>query len=794
MEAGALSDRGIMLESVYFDIKNRPWLATSAGVYRKDGANFTKILSGELLQSGITALAGDDADNIWVGTTHGAFRIDTLGRASHIDAGMGLTDHTITHIMMDRENNLWFATDADGIYRLAASPIERYDSSVGLNGNVVMGMAKDSRGRIWIGTTDGGLSKLENGAFQSVLLPSTRSESKRVNALYSDQSSTIWVGTLGSGLWRMDHNRFNPVLTDQGNELNEVFAISEDFEGTLWVTATSGLYYFEGNLLHPVSGIEGPGFSIFGFARDTLMVGTTSGLYRVIGKSLVTRIQPENIELHTVNCITRSGKYLVLGTEDDGIIFWDPRTATGKQCSGSDGLPSDFIYSLYPESDASLLAGTGKGVSRVRFQELEQRFRVSNLPSGGNRFGPECNLNSVLPVGTTQTWFGTTKGIYIYPSGSWKNDDTPPLVYLQSVEVLPEGKAKDGLTDTLSTWYAVPRSLRLPPTQNHVTFNFGGVFLSNPESLRYRYRLVGVDTGFSDPVDVTRIIYPNLNPGSYRFRAVAITDNQVASANEIDFPFVIESPVYQKNWFRIVLVAVLLLLGVAIEFFRSRMKHRRLRLNRQIRLDEQQQILERTSEDLHDDLGNKITRITVLTEVLQRKIGGTDTEKSKLVRQIRENAESLYLSTRDILWTLTPGQDTLFDILEKCRGMGAQLFADTEVDFRVEGITQDMKAIQVPLSIARNLNMIVKEAFTNILKHARADRAILSAGFTGNRTLLLVIGDNGVGYIQDGEYSGNGLKNMRKRIDRVGGTINFTNGKDGGFRVSLQIKIPHNEG
>jgi signal transduction histidine kinase len=51
-----------------------------------------------------------------------------------------------------------------------------------------------------------------------------------------------------------------------------------------------------------------------------------------------------------------------------------------------------------------------------------------------------------------------------------------------------------------------------------------------------------------------------------------------------------------------------------------------------------------------------------------------------------------------------------------------------------------------------------------------------------------------VGYIQDGEYSGNGLKNMRKRIDRVGGTINFTNGKDGGFRVSLQIKIPHNEG
>jgi signal transduction histidine kinase len=244
----------------------------------------------------------------------------------------------------------------------------------------------------------------------------------------------------------------------------------------------------------------------------------------------------------------------------------------------------------------------------------------------------------------------------------------------------------------------------------------------------------------------------------------------------------------------ILMTGLLISLGYFLQNIRSNYKRMRLASNNRIRSEEQKKILEHTSEDLHDDLGNKITRISVLTDVLERKLEKGDIEKRKLINQIRENAQALYIGTKDIIWSLTPGTDNLFDLLEKCRLTGVHLFADTEIEFETKGISPSFSDVPLPFPVIRNLSMVVKEAFTNILRHSGASKAMMRVQFVSQHTFQIEITDNGRGQDTPLNISGHGVLNMHTRMDRIGGTITVGNGTDGGFKIVLSIKIPLKEG
>ncbi|HZJ20204.1 MAG TPA: triple tyrosine motif-containing protein [Pricia sp.] len=488
------------------------------------------------------------------------------------------------------------------------------------------------------------------------------------------------------------------------------------------------------------------------------------------------------------------GRSIVLGTEDDGILFWDPIKNLVQACASEQGLSSDFIFSLYKLDSLTVLAGTGKGISRIHLEKKSQGFLVRNFTSSFDPYGPECNLNSVLRAENNKIWVGTTKGIYIYNANDPPVAGSSPLIYLNSVSLFSKKINSDFQNDTLYAWSLVPKDLRLTNRQNHLTFDFNGVFFSNPKGLKYEYKLEGADTAYAARVATNKVIYPNLNPGKYGFKVRAITEDYVKSSNSVDFPFVIERPIYQKTWFSIFLAMLLVSGGFLLHYGRISFKKKRLAYNQKIRLEEQQSVMQRTSEDLHDDLGNKITRITVLADVLQRKLDQNDIEKTKLVDQIKENAQAFYLGTKDIIWSLTPGNDSLFDLLEKCKLTGTQLFADTNIEFVPKGTVKSLTAVKLPLAIGRNLNMIVKEAFTNILRHSGANKAVMKVNYSAEQGLGIAIVDNGKGITNIEDNRGNGLNNMYKRIERIGGTLNVLNTPDGGLMIRLNVKIPQNEG
>ncbi len=171
-----------------------------------------------------------------------------------------------------------------------------------------------------------------------------------------------------------------------------------------------------------------------------------------------------------------------------------------------------------------------------------------------------------------------------------------------------------------------------------------------------------------------------------------------------------------------------------------------------------------------------------------------DDERRKLVGQIKENAQSLYLGTKDIIWSLTPGNDNLYDVLERCEVFGANLFEDTDIEFNMAGQDEKFKQIKLPVNINRNMVMIVKEALNNILKHSCAAHAIIRVRMDDDRSFFVVIVDDGRGLDMEVATPGNGLANIEKRTERIGGSFKIARNYPQGTVITTSFKIPLNGG
>ena len=81
---------------------------------------------------------------------------------------------------------------------------------------------------------------------------------------------------------------------------------------------------------------------------------------------------------------------------------------------------------------------------------------------------------------------------------------------------------------------------------------------------------------------------------------------------------------------------------------------------------------------------------------------------------------------------------------------------------------------------------VLREALTNVGKHARANQVVITVA--AGDELRLVVADDGDG-IGDGTPSGLGLKNLRQRAERLGGSVELGRSREGGTRLTWHVPI-----
>jgi len=776
------NDKGLVVFKMLFDRtdKSRLLLLSFSGIYAVKDGTMQPYRSDILknVKEPLLSMAQDSAANLWVGTNNGAYYLDLKKQqGTHFVAVNGLSDNAITDIYNDADNNLWLASQGNGLYKYEGDHYVIFDRTQGLPDNeVVWAIAKDRSGHVVLGINGAGFFRYDGKRLISVPIPKDHPELSSVQCMYTDKNGLIWIGTDHAGLWTYDGSRFTVV---KGSSNYAVNGITQDSNGLMWAVTPGGCFYVENNAFKRLDQFSGFSSAIISTGKDSVIIGTQDGVMLAFNKKIVKNFKLDAVRTSTVFSMLNYKGLLIIGTDDRGIFVWDKVTGYVKNYSTKDGLNSNTIYSLVADDHGAIWVGTGRGANRFLFDERSKTFTIKGNGSSNNPI-LESNQNAVL-YNDGRVWIGTTKGVVVYNTNIVPPPKTPPHIVIQSVKLLPQSGQKGSTTITNGT--------KLSFSNRHLSIAFLGVNLKDPANVSYRYKLKGLDTAYSMTVKNNVVDYPSLPAGHYTFEVKAIGMDGIPSVNTASFAFSITPPFYQTGTFRFLAIIFFVLIGVSIQSYRHWVKLNRLRIIEATKREESLKIRQQTAEDFHDELGNKLTRITVLSEILGTKMDNTQCDQKKLLEQIKQNAASLYNGTKDILWALDPQSDNLYEILNHIRDFGKELFLDTPVEFEFKGIDESLNEIKLPMEYSRNIPMIFKELLNNILKHSHANKVNISLDEIHKNGIHLTLTDNGCGFDENEIHKGQGINNIIMRTKRINGSINIDSKKGEGTVVGLKILI-----
>jgi signal transduction histidine kinase len=286
-----------------------------------------------------------------------------------------------------------------------------------------------------------------------------------------------------------------------------------------------------------------------------------------------------------------------------------------------------------------------------------------------------------------------------------------------------------------------------------------------------------------------RATYVNVPPGKYVFRAIGITAAGEPAAADLTLDIVIPPPLWQEPWFYSLVAGgtVFLLAAAILIVLRRRAKRRieRLRLLNAIESDRT-----RIARDMHDDLGTRVTVLTMAASLVERDIERDPPKARAHLAKMSASARELVSAMDSLVWAVDPSNDTLDHLGAHLSKTSQEFFRDTPVKFRTR-IPAQLPAIPLHSDFRHHLSLAVKEALNNVLRHAGPCEASLELTLQ-HGVLTLRIEDSGCGFQESSVSRGHGLGNLRARMADLGGTCEISPTEGGGTRVMLSCPIPKN--
>lgn len=184
----------------------------------------------------------------------------------------------------------------------------------------------------------------------------------------------------------------------------------------------------------------------------------------------------------------------------------------------------------------------------------------------------------------------------------------------------------------------------------------------------------------------------------------------------------------------------------------------------------QQEERQRISADMHDELGAGMTAIRLMSEIARNKMKeNTPVE----IEKISHSADDVLNKMNAIIWSMNSGNDTLDNLVSYIRSYALEYFDGTQVECRLK-VPENIPATELTGDKRRNIFLSLKETLNNTLKHAGA--SLVEIEIRTDEQLFIRISDNGKGIdLEKLRQFGNGLKNIARRMESIGGTYHIEN-------------------
>ena len=878
-----------------------------------DGSQLRHWGRAEGLPSGtVTAIERDARHRIWVGTTTGLAVFDGQNWSTPTEA-RGYPAGPTYALHADRAGTLW-AVAEDGTWRLPRDGVRFERSSRSIS---YAWLAERSDGSVWESNGTQGVWPLPAAEAASPLHAEVPGPG-HAGPLLFDRDGVLWIGTLGGLARLVDADRLPPlaadgapqadasarIVRDQGLSGDQVLAILEDREGSVWVATSGGIDRFRANkltreplptdLLWPsLAAATGEGVwagstevaaarlgrdrrrlpevgpRVTCTARDStgaVWMAGARGVWKLEGDAARRVALPDDVAGTPVQAmvdvgggrmrlaISRHGQWeqdtppstgwhhvdeppggpdanpLTMARDPQGRLWLGyafnrvvMTAADGslRQWGAVDGLQVGSLLSLYAH-DGRMWLGGELGLAAI------VDGRVHAVRIDGRE--PLAGVSGIVADGAGNLWLNTVLGIIRLPASEVAGaladpahaavaerfdfhdglDGAPAqLRPVPSAVVADDGKLwfatnnsvvwidpahirRNALAPTVQILALVAgarswpmQSPTLPAGTREVDIRFAAGALAQPERVRFRVQLEGVDAAWRDAGSQRAARYTNLVPGRYVFRVIAANEDGLWSRQPASLAFVVPPTFSQTWWFRAMWIPVVLALAWLLVRWRVRQLAQRYADRHEAILIER----ERIARELHDTLLQSVQGLILRFQSGVDRMPAGDATRATLERSL-DRAEQVLAEGRDRVTELRAparGNATLGEGLKR-------LGEDLEVEHG-PAFTATLRGEGAPLPdrVFDEARHIGTEALLNAYRHADAWNVRLVVQQTPSRLLLEVV-DDGQGMLPTREYKAGrtghwGIAGMRERARTIGARLTLNSAPGEGTRIRLDARL-----
>jgi ligand-binding sensor domain-containing protein len=457
------------------------------------------------------------------------------------------TGPVINRMIHDLQGNAWLSSAEFGLVRTAGESI-RFRP---IPGNPVFEhvhtLLSERNGNIWTNDQLNRLIMIQprdgNGSGRLLQLQGVN-EKTDITALYQDQNGHIWVGTMGRGLYIVDPQTFryraftennlfiNGGILSVSGKGDQVFVSS--LQGSMAVTTESR----NKDIMQPYRFVnynsKSTGtnyiYSIFQDSRNRIWFATDGNGLTLLQDNQFSYFHEKNKirDDHVYSVTEDQAGNIWFSTASAGIYKYDGKTFINYGLK--EGLSDLNISVLKTDRAGHIIIVHKKGLDilnpstgSISYLDNSQGIGTVNAE----------DLGAVTQDSSGNIMVNTSNGIltYSFPPDAVQQ----PNAIIESVQLF--------LNDINDNRKAVYKH-----DENNFTFNYAGLYYTDPERVYYEYKLEGLDSNWILTKDRSKN-FPKLEPGSYTFRIRASLNRNFRLAHEASYTFVIKKAIYKEGWF-----------------------------------------------------------------------------------------------------------------------------------------------------------------------------------------------------------------------------------------------------
>lgn len=782
------------IEDIYIATDSLFWLAGEKGLIKlnpksKKYETFNTYLKTKNIVC--TALAKYPGKPwLFVGTRNNGLMVFDLETEKFINQYVhqpnnpfSLSANYVRRIYIDKKQNLFVAIDGYGLDYTNLNKVifPRYlgkeEAKNSSFDNDISFILKDKYGKIWCGTKTSGLLVYNQNLNKSVRHEfSKMGISKLIELNNSDLLIELTTGAFF--IYNQSQDKFFPLKTifsknyDGKVQINQITKIGNDF----YAATEYGVAKVE------IRNNNQLVFNMIDEINQLLSWPNIQRLIQISATKILVQTFYTSMYLYSLNNgkfkfekeIGRSpyatngnvtiGDKIFLATTS-GLIKFNIATNRLDNLSIFDGN----CTSILADGNKNLWVGTNNG---LYFYDNKKQSKIRYTISDGLQ-SMVFNTNSIALIDTNQIAIGGINGINIFnPS---KTNIYKSVAQPKITEILINDQPYTAIGNPITV-----NNLILKHNQNTLTFAFSSMDYINPKQRKIVYRMVGYDNKEITVLGSNRIRFPSMPSGNFKLELLDVQSNLKTTLS-----ITIRSPFWKKWWFISAMVISLILLSALILFLYLRwIKHQQLLQLRQM-INFQKADRKRIADDLHDDLGLKLSSLKhyLLAGDINKMIDSG--ELRRLSSEYIDEAVNVLRTTLINLSPKTLDENGLIialqDLTENIGKLG--IF---KIHFDHSGFTTILKSTQ-----QYALYRICQELINNTIKHSEAKNIYISI-INRDEKLILLYEDDGKGFDYELIKRGYGLSNIEAHIKAIKADIEIDTEIGKGVAVTITINLRQN--